>query len=163
MFNEFNDLPLHPLAIHAAVVLIPLAALLGMLFAVPLTRAWARLPLALVSVAAAGATYVSKESGERFEDVLQLGGEPAALIATHEERANVLFILVLVFAVLAVAAYVVARATSSAAVVNGLAVLLVVGAVAIAVQTYRVGEIGSRAVWNPTGDADFSGSAPSSR
>ena len=38
MFDEFNGLPLHPLAVHAVVALIPLSALLGVLFAVPRTR-----------------------------------------------------------------------------------------------------------------------------
>ena len=36
------------------------------------------------------------------------------------------------------------------------AVLLVVGAVAVAGQTYRVGDAGSEAVWNPDGNADYS-------
>ena len=55
MFHEIGGLPLHPLAVHAAVVSVPLAALLGILFAVPRTRAWSRIPFALVSIGAAGA------------------------------------------------------------------------------------------------------------
>ncbi len=156
MFDEIDGLPLHPLVVHAAVVLIPLAALLGVLFAVPRTRAWARLPLVLVALAAAGSTYLAKLSGESLEDVLELGGETAALIEEHESRANVLLILVLVFAVVAGAAFVVTRtSTANSPVVLTVAAALVIGAVAVGVQVYRVGDIGSRAVWNPTGDRSF--------
>ncbi len=35
MFDEINGLPTHALALHAAVVLVPLAAALGVLFAIP--------------------------------------------------------------------------------------------------------------------------------
>jgi len=157
MFSEIDGLPLHPLVVHAAVVLVPLAALMGFLFAVPRTRAWARLPLLLVALAAAGSTFLAKLSGENLEEVLELGGKPATLIEEHESRANVLLILVLVFAVAAVLAFVVTRTTTAnSPVVLVLAVALVVGAVAVGVQVYRVGDIGLRAVWNPTGDQTFS-------
>jgi len=56
--DTLNGLPLHPLAVHAPVVLIPLAALLGVTFAVPALRAWSRWPLALVSLGAAVAAFV---------------------------------------------------------------------------------------------------------
>ena len=48
MPNDFNGLPLHPLIVHATVVIIPLAALTVILFAVwPRFRSWAGpLPLA---------------------------------------------------------------------------------------------------------------------
>ncbi len=157
MFDEIDGLPLHPLVVHAAVVLVPLAALLGVLFAVPRTRAWARLPLLLVAVAAAASTFVAKLSGENFKEVLQLGGPAGTLIDEHEARANLLLILVLVFAVFAVVGFVVTRtSTANSPVVIAIAAALVIGAVAVGVQVYRVGDIGSRAVWNPTGDNDFS-------
>jgi hypothetical protein len=34
-------------------------------------------------------------------------------------------------------------------------VVVVVGSALIAFQTYRVGDLGARATWNPTGDIDF--------
>ena len=43
--KEFHGLPVHALAVHAAVVFVPLAALLAILFVVPRTRAWAALPM----------------------------------------------------------------------------------------------------------------------
>ena len=162
MFNEINGLPVHPLVIHAAVVLVPLSALLGVLFVIPRTRAWARIPLLLVSLGAAASVYVSRESGEALRENLNLEDNselPAAsLIDVHEDRAYVLFIATLIFAAIAVAAFVLSRSATSysgplAAVVS---VLLILGALGVAYQTYRVGEIGSKAVWNPTGDQDFS-------
>ncbi len=157
MFSEINGLPVHPLAVHAVVVLVPLAALLGVLFAVPRTRAWARVPLLLVSLAAVVTTYVARESGKKFEEALDLGGPIAALVEEHSERADLLWYLVLGFAAVAVLAFIVTwSSNANSLLVFALSAVLVVGAVGLGVQVYRVGEIGSKAVWNPTGDADFS-------
>ncbi|MBA3309190.1 MAG: hypothetical protein H0U28_03900 [Nocardioidaceae bacterium] len=159
MFDEFNGLPLHPLLVHAAVVLVPLAGLLGVLFAIPRTRAWSRWPLMLVSLGAAVTVYVTKEAGESFEEVLAFPETTpeGMLIAEHEERAELLLIITLVYAVVAVAAFVVSRDTEKFTGVPAIAVsvLLLVGAGALAFQVYRVGDIGSEAVWNPTGDVDY--------
>ncbi len=161
MFNEINGLPLHPLAVHATVLLIPLAGLLGVLFAIPRMRAWSRLPLLIVSLGAVVSTYVSKESGQQFEvsKGLGLGGPSAELIDEHAELANLLFIIVLIFAAVVVVTFALTRREAPRALVSGLSVLLVIGAVALAIQTYRVGEIGARAVWNPGGNLDYGSSS----
>jgi uncharacterized membrane protein len=161
MFNEINGLPVHPLAVHATVLLIPLAGLLGVMFAIPRTRAWSRLPLLVISLGAVVSTYVSKQSGTKFQESkgLGLGGPSAELVDRHAELANFLFIIVLVFAAVAVVTFVLTRGNAPRALVSGLSLLLVVGAVALAVQTYRVGEIGARAVWNPAGNLDYSSSS----
>jgi ABC-type branched-subunit amino acid transport system permease subunit len=165
MFDEVNGLPIHPLVVHGAVVLVPLAALLGVLFAIPRFRNWARVPLALVSLAAAGSVYVAKESGSKLQEVLAAqGGEGwanspvAPLIEEHEERGDLLFTLTLMFAAVAVLAWLLSRSVErfTQPVAMVISALLVVGAAALAFQAYRVGEIGAKAVWNPTGDADFS-------
>ncbi len=157
MFDEINGLPLHPLAVHGAVVLVPLAALLGVLFAVPRTRAWARLPLLLVSLAAVGAVFVARQSGSALQEHINFTDFRAALVDEHAERAKWLFIFVIGFAVLAVAAYVVTRAAEPHQLAtNVLAILLVAGAALVAFQTYRVGDLGSKILWNPDGKQDFS-------
>lgn len=162
MFNEFNGLPTHALALHAAVVLVPLAAALGVLFAIPRTRAWSRLPLLLVSVGAVVAVFGAKESGEKLEEVLNLEGPTHDLVELHAERADVLFIATIGYAVLAVAAFVLTRSsTRNGLPTNVLAVLLVIGAAGVAFQTYRVGDVGARAVWNPTGQVDYGSTAES--
>ena len=161
MFSQFHHLPVHALAVHFAVVLVPLSALLGILFALPMTRAWSRLPLALVSVAAAVSVFVSKQSGQHLKAVLGLGdtaNNPAAqVVQEHQNAANTLFILVLIFTVVALVAVVMARnlATFHGAVALILSGLLLIGSVAVAYQTYVVGELGAKAVWNPSGTVDY--------
>jgi hypothetical protein len=155
MFHEISGLPLHPLAVHAAVVSVPLAALLGVLFAVPRTRAWARVPLAVVSVGAAGAVFVARQSGKDLEKTIGLTGGDSpvvALVRTHAGRANVLMVMVVIFAVLAVAAFALSsdprRFQGTLAV--AVCAVVVVASVAIAFQCYRVGDSGARAVWGTT-------------
>ena len=157
MFTEIHGLPVHPLAVHGAVVLVPLAALMGVLFAISRTRSWARLPLLLTSLAAVVAVFVARQSGFKIKEHLLASDFPYKnLIEQHQSRAKVLFIIVSIYAVVAIAAYVLTRsADANKAMVTTLAVVLVVGAVAIAFQTYRVGELGSKIVYNPDGNVDF--------
>jgi len=71
-----------------------------------------------------------------------------------------LFYATIGYAVLAVAAFVLTRGSARNDVATlVLAVLLVVGAAGVAFQTYRVGDVGARAVWNPTGDVDYGSTA----
>lgn len=167
MFDSIGNMPLHPLVIHAAVIGIPLAVLLAVLFAVPRTRNWARWPLAVVSVGALGATFVSKESGVELQRALPFAaGTPVAtLIERHSQLAEQLLIMMVVFAVLAVAtAVVVSRGDKSdmsvphRALNVGLPVLLLVAGLLVSLWVYRVGDIGSRAVWNPEGIQNYSNS-----
>lgn len=156
MFNQINGLPLHPLALHAAVVLVPLAALLGILFAIPRTRSWSRVPLLIVSVAAVGAVFVAKQSGQALQKVLQLPHQTEQLVHQHAHQANLLFLGTIGYAGLAVLAFLVTRRTApTGTLVTVAAVLLVLGALGVAFQTYRVGELGARAVWNPTGQMNY--------
>lgn len=183
--DTVNDLPLHALAVHGTVVLVPLAALLGLLFAVPRLRRWSHLPLALVALASAGSVWASIQSGHNLEraggiGAAGLGGPVAELVNRHEELAEQLQWLVWGYALVAVVAVVLYRWSAATGdhdgdpadrgtggrvgrrgglVVTGLSVLLVLGAVAVGVQTYRVGDAGSTAVWNPTGTVDYTGSA----
>jgi uncharacterized membrane protein len=162
MFDEFNGLPLHPLAVHAVVALIPLSAVLGVLFAVPRTRSWARWPLPAVAVVAALATFVARESGEALRAVggqgtVGIGGPAADLIEEHQQAATVLFILVIAYAVVAVAALVVTRTSVTESSAHGLAAVLVVVALVMSFWSYRVGELGARAVWNPDDSVDYGG------
>jgi uncharacterized membrane protein len=161
VFDSIGNMPLHPLVVHAVVVGAPLAALLGFMFAVPRFRAWARWPLGVVAVGAFAAGIVAKASGEGLKRTLGLGsadGNPvAALIARHSMLATQLVVVLAVYAVLAVLnALVVGRRTGIVRAVDRvLPLLLVVVGVLVLVWCYRVGDIGSRAVWNPTGTQTF--------
>ena len=160
MPDEFNGLPLHPLAVHAAIALVPLAGVLGVLFAVPRTRAWARWPLPLVAVAAVAATYVARVTGEALNRVGGLntsgiGGPAADLIAEHEEASTVLFVLVIGYAVVAVAALLLTRTSLLGTPAHAVSALLVVGALLLSYWIYRVGDLGAQAVWDPAGTVDY--------
>ena len=62
---EINGLPLHPLVVHAVVVLVPTTALVGLAYAlVPRWRWLLRWPLLAVSVVAAGASVLAASSGQ---------------------------------------------------------------------------------------------------
>lgn len=175
--DTVNGLPLHALVLHATVVLIPLAGLLGVVFAVPRLRAWATVPLPLVAVAAAVSALVTAASGQNLKEAggqggAGLGGPVLDLVEEHQDLAQQLVVMTLIYAAVAVVAAVVAwraqrRAPngsgggpgdgrSGAALLTGLSVLLVLGAVAVTYQTFRVGDVGSEAVWNPTGTTDYS-------
>ena len=67
MFDTIMGLPLHPLVVHAVVILAPTAALFALAYAA-LTRSRRALwwPTLALTVVATGAALVAKESGERL-------------------------------------------------------------------------------------------------
>jgi uncharacterized membrane protein len=81
--NELFGLPAHPLLVHAAVVLLPLAALATIVVAVvPKTRRHYA-PVALVlAIAALGAVGLAQGSGEEFEEEVT----ETELVEEHTEQ-----------------------------------------------------------------------------
>ncbi len=167
MFDEIGDMPLHPLVTHAPVIGIPLALLLALLFAFPRTRNWARWPLVLTVLGSAAAVFVSRESGEALEVALNIqpGNPVGDLIAEHERLADQLFYIMLGYSVLAVATVLLVRRPAAATGDAGstakprtgalgivLLILLLAASAIATLWTIRVGDIGARAVWNPTGE-----------
>lgn len=159
---EIDGLPVHVLAVHGAVVLAPLAALVALAYAALPRWRWAlRWPMLAAAVVAAGATVLSYLSGEDLlEQRPNLLEIPALAdkIHLHQDRAEVLLWVAIAFvAVAALAAW--ALGGPSALVSGGGAretragwgvlvlVVLVVGALALLVLTYLTGEAGARAVW----------------
>ncbi len=154
---EITGLPVHPLVVHAAVVLTPLAAALAVAFAVvPRWRYLTRWPLAVTTVAALASVWVSRLSGE---SLLESRPEIRQLIRTHEERAELLSLLMIGFTiVVAVAVWGLggpsgllsgrgARDTRVAVLDKLMPVLLIVGAVAVLAWVGLTGDAGSRVVW----------------
>ena len=159
MFDLINGIPVHPLVVHAIVVLLPLA-LLGTI-AIAVKPAWRRpygpLVVAAVAVSAVLAP-VATSSGEELEHRV---GDPGE----HAELGDQLiwFILPLLALTLALV-WVDRRAATTATLAEGaerptttrsklpavLAALAVVAALACTVQVYRVGDSGAKAAW---GDA----------
>ena len=158
MFDLINGIPVHPLVVHAIVVLLPLA-LLGTI-AIAVKPAWRRpygpLVVAAVAVSAVLAP-VATSSGEQLE---QRVGDPGK----HAELGDQLIWFILPLLALTVAlVWVDRRATKTAAPAEDaststtgsklptvLAALAVVAALACTVQVYRVGDSGAQAAW---GDA----------
>jgi hypothetical protein len=160
MFDKIGDMPLHPLVIHAVVFGIPLAVLLALLFAFPKTREWARWPLAIVVVGATAVTFVARQSGLAFEAALGIkpGNPVGNLILQHSLLANQLFYIMIVFAAIGlINVFVVRKSTANSAGAKQpaiirivLPILLVAAALVALVWIVRVGDLGARAVWNPT-------------
>jgi uncharacterized membrane protein len=174
MFDLIGGLPLHPLVVHAVVVLLPLAA--AGTVAIAVVPAWRRrfgILVALVAMAATAMVPVATNSGEAL---MRRVGSPGE----HEMLGGQMLWFALPLAVL-VWALVLADARArrpvaaspgpgaaarglrapdapdvrsrpsaarrGGALVRVLAVLAVLAALAALFQVYRVGDSGARAVW----------------
>lgn len=163
MFDTVFGLPTHALVVHAVVVLIPLAAIGGVVVAlVPRMRDRYGVLVALIAVVAAPSVFVAAQSGERLEQRVNaiLGpGEASAreaeLMQAHTGIADNLLPWAVVLAValvaLVAAAGVARRADSPAWLgVGGYAAsaAVVVGAVLSLYWVIRIGDAGARAAWS---------------
>jgi len=155
MFDLINGIPVHPLVVHAVVVLLPLAVL-GTI-AIAVVPRW-RVPYGpLVVGAALVATLlipVATSSGEELEKRV---GDPGR----HAEMGDMLIWFAIPLLVLVTALWWLARRQALAEVsethsagtgpsktlVTAVAALAVVAALANAFQVYRVGDSGAKAVW----------------
>jgi hypothetical protein len=155
---EIAGLPLHPLVVHAAVVLTPMAVLLAVVYAVwPRHRWLTRWPAVVLSLGALGAVYVARLSGEALLDARP---ELETLVEVHQERSELLWWLMLVLTGLVlVAAWALggpsslvsgvgARETPVALLGTLLPVALVAVGVAVLVSVALTGDAGARAVWS---------------
>jgi hypothetical protein len=157
MFDEFFGLPLHPLAVHLTVVLVPVTSVTAVVFAVVKGWRWLlRWPLGVMVVGAVASTGVSLLAGKALLDARP---ELAQLVAEHEDAGERLLVFTAVFTVVALVAAVTLGGPSplisgrgavtgvSRPVEMAVAALLVVVALACLYQTVVTGDLGSRAVW----------------
>jgi hypothetical protein len=173
--KQFHGLPVHALAVHATVVLIPLSALLIVLFVIPRTRGWAAHAMALVTIGAAISIYVSRESGFNLKaHVAGFSASPAQFdkstlgqaILHHESLANQLCYIMIPYTIVVLVVYLMwlrpswwpAQASFTGIVEYASCAVLIVGAVIVVIWVARVGEAGSKAVWNPDGSQNFNSS-----
>jgi uncharacterized membrane protein len=175
-----NGLPLHPLIIHATVVILPLAALTVLLAGLwpSARRRLSVLPL-IFSAVAVILLPLSYKSGENLKR--KVGSSP--LIERHEHLAHQLLWPVLGLLVTAAIIEIVRhhsgtdsessppgvrRAVPARADVGSTGVTVAIGLLAVifsvwtAAQTVRVGEAGAKAVWSH-GDSDSSAPATTIR
>jgi predicted membrane protein DUF2231 len=152
MPTTFEGLPLHPLIVHATVVLVPLAALTVLLSALwPRFRRWAGpMPLGLALI---GLILVplSTSTGETLEQHVPR----SALVEAHTRLADGLLPWMIGLFVVAAAGYLMQRLVISGrsvspALVVGVAILAVIGATGTAVQVVRIGHSGAKAAWAST-------------
>jgi hypothetical protein len=148
---ELNGVPLHPLVVHAVVVLGPLAALTGLVYAVvPRWRWLLRWPLVVLAVVTAVAALVAVAAGE---DLLAARPELAPIVEDHQEMLR--FVALGYVVVAGVAAWALGGVSALASGRGAretrfgipVAVLLAAGAVALLVTVYLAGDSGARAVW----------------
>lgn len=158
MFERIGDLPMHVLVIHLAVLVLPVAALTAIVFAlVPRWRWLLRWPVLLLGVGSLVLAYVAKESGEAFVAAVPTLQKA---VAVHQERGDLLFWFCLIFAVAAVAAFLLLGGPSALASGKGAkegrgrplelvtSVAVVVIGVLVIYQTVRTGDAGAKAVWD---------------
>ncbi|EON24625.1 hypothetical protein CF8_1376 [Nocardioides sp. CF8] len=153
---EINGLPLHPLVVHAVVILGPLAALAGLAYALlPRWRWLLRWPLVALSVAVAITAVVAVQAGESLLDARP---ELEPLVEDHEEWGELLRTWSLTFVVDAVLAAWALGGPSALASGRGARetkgilgwiamALLVGGAIGLLVLVFLTGDSGARAVW----------------
>lgn len=148
MFETFGGLPLHPLVVHAVVVLGPLAALCLVAYAVvPRWRVGLRWPTLLLAAAAAGAGYVAKEAGEYLRDALFPDQVPPP-VAEHAAAGDLaaISLYLLLGVTLIVLLLVPAREAARVPAIAGL--VLALGAAAFAGYAgFEAGHSGATAVW----------------
>ncbi|GLX01956.1 DUF2231 domain-containing protein [Microtetraspora sp. NBRC 16547] len=146
MFDEILGLPVHPLLVHAAVVLTPLLALLSVAYAVlPRFRGKLDWMVVLTAVGAPVAVFVAKESGESFERSL-FEGRPSATVAAHESFATPLLISTAALGLVGLLLVFGARRWPKA-VGTALSAASVVLAVVAGYYVVRAGHSGATAVW----------------
>ena len=154
MFDLINGLPIHPLVVHAVVVLVPLAALGTIAIAVrPAWRAKYGVPVVVTAVLGAILCPVATSSGEALEKHVGSPGD-------HAEMGDQLVWFVIALALMALGLVLLDRrrsrtpdpnasssAPASTTALRVVATLAVVAALATSVQVYRVGDSGARAAW----------------
>lgn len=143
VFDTIGGLPVHPLVVHVAVVLLPLSSV-GLIVLVVWPRRAATFGwlVLLGLLGGTGAAFVAKESGEQL-------ARRVGLPAEHAEWGDRLPWLALALVAVAVAWYWVTiksrRRTPALIVLSILAVVLAVAVVALSVV---VGHSGAEAAWS---------------
>ena len=158
----YSGLPAHPLIVHLPVILIPVTIVAAIAFmAKPewLTR-WG-IALSVVSVVAMSSVFLALQSGAALRGVLKLEGQAATYISEHSQAAHILAIVYVLFTATLIVAFaarrissgrptglaIVDRLLSPPAMFTALRVAVVVLALIAGFFTFRVGDLGAKAVW----------------
>jgi cytochrome b involved in lipid metabolism/uncharacterized membrane protein len=141
IFDTIDGLPIHPLAVHVAVVFLPLSAMaLALLIFVPKWRK-TYLPLTLIGLSIATVfTFIARESGEALADRV---GEPQ----THEELGGILFPAAVGLLAVGVAFYFLQKSNQPKWLVQVTAGVAIAAVLSVSGLTYFVGHTGAQATW----------------
>jgi uncharacterized membrane protein len=145
LFGSVAGLPLHPLVIHAAIVLIPLAAIsaLVMSYLPSFSRRYGKVTLVIALVAQAS-LFLAKTTGEAFEEILDKD------VGNHAELGEIAPFVTLPMIALIYLRWRLDRsgATVGSALVRRLTSLaLIVASLASIVIVVLVGHSGAESVW----------------
>lgn len=158
----YGGLPAHPLFVHVPVVLIPVTVTTAIVFMIKVD--WFErygIALAVVSIVAMSATFLTMQAGAGLDAALHLRGRAARLISEHSQAAHILAIIYVAFTAVTIVTFAARRISAGRptglAVVDtplgsrtafpALRILLIVLALASAVMVFRVGDLGAKAVW----------------
>lgn len=156
MLDQFNGLPVHVMLVHAAVVFVPLLALAGVVYAfVPQLRARIGWAAALLAVGAPIATFLAKESGEKFRDRLiadGMKGPALEAVDAHMGYGDLTFLFALGLGVATgLLVFLTSRRPGGRALPRvadlGLALVVVVLAAISGYFVFKTGDSGAAAVW----------------
>lgn len=141
LFGTLGGLPLHPLVVHFAVVLIPLGAIGLMVVSIVPRFRKSYLPL-VIGTLGVGAVFafVAKESGEYLSSSQGKPQEHAAL-------GDVLFPASVGLVALAVTLWLFTRSERPVMHVRAAVVISIIGAIAVTALTFVVGHSGATATW----------------
>ncbi len=147
MFEEIAGLPLHPLVVHAAVVFVPLLALVALAYAlVPGWRSRTAWAAGTLSVLAPLSTVVAVLSGDAFR---QRRGLPLdAALADHRLYGQVAMWVTIGLGVVTLLLVLLTRLGQASAWLRGaLGAVVTLAALAALVAVVLVGDSGARHVW----------------
>jgi uncharacterized membrane protein YqjE len=155
VFDQINGMPVHALVIHAAVVFVPLLALVAIVYAVvPRWRAKVGWAAALLAIAGPAAAWVATQSGDELRGRMVadgMSGPPLAKIDDHMGFGTLtlyfslglgVVTLIMVFLTLRRSERRLPRAAEL-----GLAVIMVALAAISGYYVFRTGDSGAQAVW----------------
>jgi hypothetical protein len=149
---DFRGIPLHPLIVHAVVVLLPLTALAAILVSIwPAARRKLTFLVPLGALVVLATVPVAIKAGESLASSARFGSLPAegkAEIAAHGELGEGVLVWAIALFVLTAAQYAYFRFAQPRRVVTVvLAVLVIVAAVGGVVQVSLAGDAGAHLVW----------------
>jgi len=145
--ETFRGLPLHPLVVHAVVVLLPLATLCVAAHAVwPAARRRLGAVTPLLALLCVALVPIATTSGHRFAARL-FGDRPPPLVLRHEQLAGRMLPWTIGLAVVAVGVWWSGRRPLPRWARFGMAAVALVVAAGTAYTVAQVGEAGARAAW----------------